>query len=90
MEISNFKDSSKDGVLKSKNIFFTGGLEKISRSEAKSLAEANGGKVLGSISKKLDFVVMGNSKPTKSKIEKARSLKIRIINEEEWYQILKL
>ena len=40
--------------------------------------------------KKLDFVVMGNSKPTKSKIEKARSLKIRIINEEEWYQILKL
>ncbi len=90
LEISNFKDSSKDGVLKSKNIFFTGGLEKISRSEAKSLAEANGGKVLGSISKKLDFVVMGNSKPTKSKIEKARSLKIRIINEEEWYQILKL
>ena len=90
LEISNYKDSSKDGVLKSKNIFFTGGLEKISRSEAKSLAEANGGKVLGSISKKLDFVVMGNSKPTKSKIEKARSLKIRIINEEEWYQILKL
>ena len=51
---------------------FTGGFQNMSRSEAKSLAENNGGKVLGSISKKLDFLVVGNSKPTKKKIEQAK------------------
>ena len=51
---------------------FTGGFEKISRSEAKSLVEENGGKVLGNISSKLNILVTGDSKPTKSKITKAQ------------------
>ena len=38
---------------------FTGGFKNMSRSEAKAIAENNGGKVLGSISKKLDFLVVG-------------------------------
>ena len=46
----------------------------MSRSEAKLLVENNGGKVLGSISKKLDILVMGNSKPTKKKIENAKKI----------------
>ena len=50
-----------------KKLMFTGGFQKMSRSEAKSLAEDNGGKVLGSVSKKLDFLVVGDSKPTKKK-----------------------
>ena len=37
----------------------------MSRSEAKAIVENNGGKVLGSISKKLDFLIVGDSKPTK-------------------------
>ena len=69
---------------------FTGGFEKMSRSEAKLLVENNGGKVLGSISKKLDILVMGNSKPTKKKIENARKLNIKIISEKDWYKILNL
>ena len=69
---------------------FTGGLEKISRSEAKSITEENGGKVMGSVSKKLDYIVVGNSKPTKSKIEKAKALQVKIINEKEWYKLLNL
>ena len=73
-----------------KNIMFTGGFEKMSRSEAKLLVENNGGKVLGSISKKLDILVMGNSKPTKKKIENARKLNIKIISERDWYKILNL
>ena len=67
---------------------FTGGFEKMSRSEAKSLVENNGGKILGSISKKLDILVIGNSKPTKKKIEKAKQLRIKIVKEDEWYKIL--
>ena len=44
---------------------FTGGFKDMSRSRAKSIVENNGGKVLGSISQKLNFLVVGNSKPTK-------------------------
>ena len=69
---------------------FTGGFEKISRSEAKALTEDNGGKVLGTISKKLDMLVVGGSKPTKKKIDKAKELKIQIINENDWYKLLNI
>ena len=67
---------------------FTGGFEKMGRSEAKSLAENHGAKILGSVTKKLDYLVIGNSKPTKRKIEKAKELKVRIILENDWYKIL--
>ena len=60
---------------------FTGGFEKMSRSEAKSIVENNGGKVLGMISKKLDILVVGKSKPTKKKIESAEQLNIKVIKE---------
>ena len=69
---------------------FTGGFEKMSRSEAKVLVEENGGKVLGTISKKLDMLVIGYSKPTKKKINKAKELKIQLIKENEWYKILNI
>ena len=67
---------------------FTGGFKEMSRSEAKSLAENNGGKVLGSVSKKLDYLVVGGTKPTKKKIDQAKDLKIKIIYEKEWNKIL--
>ena len=46
---------------------FTGGLSKMSRAEAQALVEKEGGKILGSVSKKLNYLVIGNSKPTKRK-----------------------
>ena len=67
---------------------FTGGFHSMSRSEAKSVAENNGGKVLGSITKKLDFLVVGENKPTKKKIDIAQKLNIKIILEKEWNKIL--
>jgi DNA ligase (NAD+) len=67
---------------------FTGGFEDMSRSEAKMIAENNGGKVLGSISKKLDFLVIGDNKPTIKKINLAKELNIKIITEKEWKKIL--
>ena len=53
----------------------------VSRSEAKTIVENNGGKVLGSISKKLDYLVVGNSKPTMKKVDLAKKLKVKIIFE---------
>ena len=67
---------------------FTGGFQNMSRSEAKLIVENNGGKVLGAISKKLDFLVVGGSKPTKKKIDQAKQLNIKIIMEKEWDKML--
>ena len=90
LKINNFKEVNKKGKFSNQTIMFTGGFEKMSRSEAKSLVEINGGKVLGSISKKLNILVTGNSKPTKKKIETAKKMDIKIIEENEWYKILDL
>ena len=90
LKIENSKALNKNGKLSGKTIMFTGGFEKISRSEAKSIVEDNGGKVLGSLSKKLNFLVVGNTKPTKSKIDKAKDLNIKIIAEDEWYKLLNI
>jgi len=90
LEIEKFKKKIKKGSLSGKNLMITGGLEKMSRAEAKTITEEHGGKVLANISKKLDFLVVGTSKPTKSKIEKANELNIKIINEQQWYKILNL
>tara|TARA_X000001036_G_scaffold37450_1_gene30361 strand:+ start:298 stop:2331 length:2034 start_codon:yes stop_codon:yes gene_type:complete len=90
LKVKDFKISNKKGKFTNKTIMFTGGFEKMSRSEAKSLVENNGGKVLGTISKKLDILITGNSKPAKKKIENAKLLKIKIIKESEWYKILDL
>ena len=88
LEIKDFIIKNKNGRLANKKIMFTGGFKNMSRSEAKSIAENNGGKVLGSVSKKLDFLVAGDSKPTKKKLDQARNLKIKIISEKEWNKIL--
>jgi len=88
LNIENFQKINRTGKLSNKNIMFTGGFEKMSRSEAKALAEENGAKILGSVSKKLDYLIIGNSKPTKKKIEKAKELKINLMTEESWYDLL--
>ena len=90
LKIENSKAINKDGKLSSKTIMFTGGFEKIGRSEAKSLVEENGGKVLGNVSSKLNILVVGNNKPTKSKVEKARELGVKIISEKDWYKLLNI
>ena len=90
LKVENFKTLNKNGKFSGKTIMFTGGFEKISRSEAKSLVEENGGKVLGSISKKLNILVVGNNKPTKSKIEKSKELGINVISENDWYKFLNI
>jgi len=86
--IKNFTAKNNDGKFSNKKLMFTGGFKNMSRSEAKAIAEKYGGKVLGSISKKLDFLVVGHSKPTKKKIDQAKQLNIKIISEKDWNKIL--
>ena len=88
ISIKNYIFQNKDGKFSNKKLMFTGGFKDMSRSEAKEIAENNGGKVLGSISKKLDYLVVGDSKPTKNKIEQAKQLNIKIILEKDWNKIL--
>ena len=53
---------------------FTGKLNNISRAEAKSLIENNGGKIVSNVTKKLDYLVIGE-KPTNKKIDLAKKIK---------------
>ncbi len=88
LEVKNFLTQNADGKFSKKKLMFTGGFKNMSRSEAKAIVESNGGKVLGSISKKLDILVVGDSKPTKKKIDQAKKLNIKIIFEKDWNRIL--
>ena len=87
LNVEDFK-TRKSGIFYGKTIMFTGGLSKMSRAEAKALVEKEGGKILGNPSKKLDYLVVGNSKPTLKKIEKAKKLKIKILDENNWHGLL--
>ena len=59
---------------------FTGKLNNISRAEAKSLVENNGGKIVSNVTNKLEFLVVGE-KPTNKKVDLAKKNKIKIIDQ---------
>ena len=65
----------------------TGKLDGISRAEAKSLIEQNSGSIVSNVSKKLNYLIIGE-KPTKRKIENAKELKIKVISQSEWLKML--
>mgnify|MGYP001157180546 CR=1 FL=1 len=88
LEIGEYQNKSQDGILSNKTIMFTGGFKDMSRSEAKSIVENNGGKVLSSVTKKLNYLVVGDSNPTKRKIDQAKNLNIKILFEKDWKKIL--
>ena len=89
IEILKFKNKEikKKGKLKDKSFMFTGKLQNISRAEAKSLIEENSGNIVSSVTKKLNYLVIGE-KPTNKKVEQAKNLGIKILSQKEWSNLL--
>ncbi len=69
-----------------KTVVFTGGLETMTRQEAKARAESLGAKVAGSVSKKTDYVIAGTD--AGSKLKAARELGLTILSEAEWRELI--
>ena len=85
--IKNAVQNSDNGLLKNKTFLVTGKLNGISRAEVKSLIEENSGKTVSSVSKKLNFLIIGE-KPTKNKVDYAKQLKIKVIEQAEFLKML--
>ena len=81
------QEKAAQGIFTGKTIVLTGSLENFTRSEAKTLIEALGGKVSGSVSKKTDYVVAGEA--AGSKLTKAISLGIPVLSEEDMLDLIK-
>ena len=77
----------KKGILSNKTFMVTGKLNGISRAEIKSLIEENSGTSVSTVTKKLNYLIIGD-KPTKKKIDKAKELQITILNQDEFLKIL--
>ena len=75
-----------DSVVAGKTVVFTGSLEKMTRDEAKAMAERLGAKTAGSVSKKTDYVVAGPK--AGSKLTKAKDFGVTVLTEDEWFELI--
>jgi DNA ligase (NAD+) len=86
VEVEPFVRATATSPVTDKTVVFTGTLEKMTRPEAKALAERLGAKVTGSVSAKTDYVVAGSD--AGSKLAKARELGVKVLSEEEWLALV--
>ena len=85
--IEDSKELTKNGPLREKTFMITGKLTGISRAEAKSLIEQNSGSIISNVSKKLNYLVVGD-KPTKRKIDIANELGVKVLNQTDLINML--
>ena len=87
LEIKDSNNKKVNGLLKDKSFLVTGKLKGISRAEVKSLIEENAGNTVSSVSKKLNYLIVGE-KPTKRKVENAEAHKVKVISQNEFLKML--
>jgi DNA ligase (NAD+) len=84
---SNKKQDHTGGNLAGQTFLFTGTLAQLKRNEAEEMVEANGGKLLGGVSSKLNYLVVGED--AGSKLEKAKKItSIHVITEQEFLNMI--
>ena len=86
VQILDTEKPKKDTAIAGKTVVFTGTLEKMTREEAKVLAERMGAKAAGSVSKKTDYVVAGPG--SGSKLADAKKLGVKVLTEDEWLKLV--
>ena len=89
LEVKDAVTKDKNGLLNEKTFMVTGKLNGISRAEVKSLIEENSGSSVSTVTKKLDYLIVGE-KPTKKKVYKAKEFKVTILNQSEFLKMLNI
>ena len=87
VQILDAEKPAAHSAVAGKTVVFTGSLEKMTREEAKAMAERLGAKVAGSVSQKTDYVVAGPG--AGSKLGKAKDLGVAVLSEDEWFDLVR-
>ncbi|MPZ58690.1 MAG: NAD-dependent DNA ligase LigA [Rhizobiales bacterium] len=86
VRIQEAEKPAAESPVAGKTVVFTGSLEKMTREEAKAMAERLGAKTAGSVSKKTDYVVAGPG--AGSKLGKAKEFGVTVVSEDEWLKLV--
>ena len=89
LEVKDAIIKDKNGLLREKTFMVTGKLNGISRAEVKSLIEVNSGSSVSTVTKKLNYLIVGE-KPTKKKVDKAKEFKVTLLNQSQFLKMLNI